>query len=72
MNRTKPSDPGGHGNGLRSVEALHHFNCAECSKWWSIGDAPPARSRWFCPWCGCEQSFVEPEEIEIQPGKCNQ
>ncbi len=38
--------------GKVSVELLRHFQCGHCEKWWSIGDAPPDRAIWYCPWCG--------------------
>lgn len=34
-----------------SIERLAHFQCADCQKWWSIGDAPLDRN-YYCPWCG--------------------
>jgi hypothetical protein len=37
---------------MRSRETLDHFRCGACGKWWTIGDAPPRRARWFRPWCG--------------------
>jgi len=40
---------------MRSKEELHHFNCKECKKWWTIGDAPEDKEEWFCPWCGKKQ-----------------
>jgi len=36
----------------RSVEILHHFTCRHCDKWWTVGDAPKGKKKWFCPWCG--------------------
>ena len=36
----------------KSIELLHHFNCAYCKKWWSVGDAPENKEEWYCPWCG--------------------
>jgi len=44
--------------GKINVEKLSHFQCSNCNKWWSVGDAP-RRNKWFCPWCGKEQSFVK-------------
>lgn len=35
-----------------SVEALTHFQCARCLRWWSIGDPSPEQQGWYCPWCG--------------------
>lgn len=35
-----------------SIEILSHFQCSNCTKWWSIGDAPKDREGWYCPWCG--------------------
>ena len=36
---------------LSSKEELIHFQCKNCNKQWSVGDAPDRRY-WFCPWCG--------------------
>ncbi len=36
----------------RAEERLTHFACGACGKWWTIGDAPKQRTRWYCPWCG--------------------
>ncbi|PTY07917.1 hypothetical protein DB347_06735 [Opitutaceae bacterium EW11] len=47
--------------GLRSVETLVHFQCGDCRKWWSIGDAP-ARNVWYCPWCGRQNRFAAAPE----------
>ena len=33
-----------------SLERLWHFQCENCNKWWTIGDAPD-RLEWGCPWC---------------------
>lgn len=41
----------------RSVERLHHFRCGSCRMWWSIGDAPDDKHKWFCPWCGTENTY---------------
>lgn len=41
---------------MRSIEKLSHFRCSKCDKWFSIGDAPEHRQKWFCPWCGNEES----------------
>lgn len=42
-----------HGNHyIQSEENLSHFSCTFCRQWWSIGDAPPDRGIWHCPWCG--------------------
>lgn len=41
-----------------SKESLHHFNCGDCGKWWTIGDIAggtggiDVQNQWFCPWCG--------------------
>lgn len=35
-----------------STEILVHFQCGECKKWWTIGDAPIEKTEWVCPWCG--------------------
>lgn len=43
--------------GKSSTELLVHFNCGACQKWWSVGDAPPDKENWFCPWCGTEQKI---------------
>jgi transcription elongation factor Elf1 len=37
------------------VEKLSHFNCAYCGKWWTVGDTPKSKKKWFCSWCGKEQ-----------------
>jgi predicted nucleic acid-binding Zn ribbon protein len=37
--------------GKISIEKLAHFNCPDCSKWFSIGDAPTDKIQWVCPWC---------------------
>jgi transcription elongation factor Elf1 len=42
--------------GKKTVEKLSHFQCGHCQKWWAIGDAPLSRQKWYCPWCGKEQS----------------
>lgn len=36
----------------RTIEHLSHFQCDACEKWWSIGDAPEDKKKWYCPWCG--------------------
>ena len=36
----------------RTLEVLNHFKCIFCKKWWSIGDAPLRRKKFYCPWCG--------------------
>lgn len=41
----------------RSVEELHHFSCAACNKWWTVGDAPREKLEWYCPWCGNVQEY---------------
>ena len=43
----------------RMIELLSHFRCGQCDKWWSISDAPAAKTNWFCPWCGKEQNISE-------------
>ncbi|MCL4868859.1 MAG: hypothetical protein KJ063_07830 [Anaerolineae bacterium] len=48
-------------NGTFSEERLVHFRCGGCGRWWTIGDAPPKRRNWFCPWCGQEQTMLPPE-----------
>ena len=40
----------------RTVEQLYHFGCAQCGKWWTIGDAPVSKKKWYCPWCGTENT----------------
>lgn len=42
----------------RVVEELHHFQCAQCNKWWSVGDAPKIKQIWFCPWCGEKNTYL--------------
>ena len=51
--------------GTKSIERLAHFRCSECSKWWSVGDAPQ-RDEWYCPWCGFKQTFIDktPKNID--------
>lgn len=44
--------------GTSSLELLVHFNCGACGKWWSVGDAPPDKTLWYCPWCGQMQTVV--------------
>jgi len=41
----------------RTTENLHHFSCAFCQKWWTIGDAPNDKEDWFCPWCGEKNTY---------------
>ena len=41
----------------KSVEELHHFSCKDCKKWWSIGDAPSEKDKWYCPWCGVLNNY---------------
>lgn len=41
----------------KSIELLHHFQCIFCNKWWSVGDAPDDKDKWFCPWCGKENTY---------------
>lgn len=41
-----------------SKEILFHFECLKCKKWWSIGDAPPKKKEWYCPWCGYKNSKI--------------
>ena len=43
--------------GVRSIEHFHHFRCGYCNGWWGIGDAPRARKKWHCPWCGKENEY---------------
>jgi len=42
-----------------TIEQLHHFTCAVCGKWWTIGDAPKEKTDWHCPWCGEINSYGE-------------
>ena len=42
---------------LFSDEILTHFQCPECSGWWTIGDYRERATekhidRMYCPWCG--------------------
>ncbi len=48
-----------------SVEQLHHFVCAACKKWWTIGDAPKNKKEWFCPWCGKSQTQKKKKSITL-------
>jgi len=41
-----------------SSQQISHFQCGKCSKWWSIGDAPTDRQKWYCPWCSQENWFI--------------
>jgi len=41
----------------QSTEELYHFRCGKCKKWWTIGDAPKEKKKWFCPWCGTEEGI---------------
>ncbi len=43
--------------GQVSKEVLFHFQCLDCVKWWSIGDADENKTDWLCPWCGEQQEF---------------
>jgi uncharacterized Zn-finger protein len=50
-----------------SIEKLHHFNCGECKRWWSIGDAEKMKKEWFCPWCGVlQKAFLNGESKKIK------
>jgi len=51
---------GGHNVALVSVERFTNFLCWSCDKWWSISDAPPDKTDWFCPWCGHQHSGLAP------------
>lgn len=44
-------------NSKKSIELLHHFQCMFCKKWWSVGDAPEEKEKWWCPWCGKENKY---------------
>ena len=41
-----------------SVERLVHFQCSDCTKWWTIGDAPKTKKEWYCPWCGVKNKVI--------------
>ena len=45
--------------GKVSKEDLYHFQCPseECRKWWTVGDAPLDKRKWYCPWCGDEAIY---------------
>jgi hypothetical protein len=45
----------------RSIEQLHHFHCADCAKWWTVGDAPKEKIEWYCPWCGFKNEYLKNE-----------
>lgn len=47
--------------GKASLEKLVHFQCGQCQKWWSVGDAPADKTVWFCPWCGQKQTILVPK-----------
>jgi hypothetical protein len=47
---------------IRSIEQLSHFLCTFCNKWWSIGDAPIEKKKWFCPWCGKQNVEKEKQD----------
>ncbi|RMG97361.1 MAG: hypothetical protein D6706_08640 [Chloroflexi bacterium] len=55
--------------GSCSVERLVHFRCGACRRWWSIGDAPPDRTDWYCPWCGQKQQIQAEQETEKRKQK---
>ena len=40
-----------------SVEPLHHYECAVCSRWWSIGD-PGKASMMACPHCEARRAVA--------------
>ena len=42
-----------------SIEKLVHFQCSDCNKWWTIGDAPDDKKEWYCPWCGTKNETNE-------------
>ena len=42
-----------------SVELLHHFNCGQCRRWWSVGDYKGPH-RLHCPHCGHLAEFEVP------------
>jgi len=53
-----------------SKETLYHFNCGECSKWWSIADyhffskdVPKNKEKvpnlLICPHCGYKEGIKE-------------
>ncbi len=41
----------------RTIEKINHFSCGKCKKWWSVGDAPSKKKKWFCPWCGMMNEY---------------
>ncbi|MBI3397026.1 hypothetical protein HY045_00970 [Candidatus Woesebacteria bacterium] len=43
---------------IRSKEVLTHFRCIFCNKWWTIGEVPITKTKWFCPWCGKLQEKI--------------
>ncbi len=49
----------------RSVEKLHHMSCSRCKKWWTIGDAPRSKKKWFCPWCGTENAYGKKKPVIV-------
>jgi len=44
-------------------EKLFHFNCGDCMKWWTIGDADEKRDFWYCPWCGKKQKVFKNTDV---------
>ena len=50
-------------NHKRAVEELSHFQCGRCKKWWTIGDAPKEKKKWFCPWCGEGEESLQKKKI---------
>ena len=54
-------------DGKLSRDVLHHFQCGNCKRWWSIGDAHKVdivdHRQWYCPWCGYQQIVKEEEPI---------
>jgi len=59
-----------------SIEVLYHFTCQSCEGWWSIAfeNFVGINRKWYCPWCGVEQHYVEgdfPVGREVSPEKDN-
>ena len=59
-----------------SIEILYHFTCQSCEGWWSIAfeNFVGIIRKWYCPWCGVEQHYVEgdfPVGREVSPEKDN-
>lgn len=39
----------------------HHMQCGYCGRFFAVEDAPAERDRWYCSWCGTEQTMRAPE-----------